>query len=142
MKIFADDTKVYNYVKDDKGVEELQLDIDNMAEWGNKWQLPFNIGKCKSLHWGRTNGNYVYSLNGHNLEQVHQEKDLGVIVDDQLNFHNHTSAAVNKSNQILAIIKKSFMHLHMITVPLLYKSMVRPHLEYENLIWGPHYKLD
>ncbi len=30
----------------------------------------------------------------------------------------------------------------MVTVPLLYKSIVRPHLEYGNLIWGPHYKLD
>ncbi len=133
---FADDTKdtlVYNCVKYNTGVEELQSDIDNMEEWGNK---------CKSLHWGRTNGNYVYSLNGHNLEQVHQEKDLGVIVDDQLKFHNHTSAAVNKSNQILAIVKKSFMHLDMVTVPVLYKSTVHHHLEYGNLIWGPHYKLD
>ncbi len=66
-----------------------------------------------------------------------------MIVDDQLKFHNHTSDAVNKSNQILAIIKKSFMHLDMVvTVPLLYKSIIRPRLEYGNLIWGPHYKLD
>ncbi len=70
MMIFVDDTKVYNFVKDDKVVEELQSDIDNMAEWGNKWQLPFTIGKYKSLHSGRTNGRHVYSLNGHNLEQV------------------------------------------------------------------------
>ncbi len=34
------------------------------------------------------------------------------------------------------------MHLDMVTIPLLYMSMVRPHLEYGNLIWGPHYKLD
>ncbi len=76
-------------------------------------------------------------------EQVQQEKDLGVIVDDQLKFHTHTSTAVNKSNQILAIIKKSFilfMHLDMVTIHLLYKSMVCPHLVYGNLIWGPHYK--
>ncbi len=84
----------------------------------------------------------MYSLNSHNLEQVHQEKDLGVIVDEQLKFHNHTSAAVNKSNEILAIVKKSFKHLDMVTIHQLYKSIVRPHLEYGNLIWGPHYKLD
>ncbi len=137
MKIFADDTNVYNCVKVDNGVEELQSGIDNMAEWGIKWQLPFNIGKCKSLHSGRTNGKHVYTLKGHNLEQMHQEKDLGVIIDNQLKFHNHTSAAINKSNQILAIVKKSFMHLDMVTVPLLYMSIVRPHQEYGNLIWGP-----
>ncbi len=137
MEIFADDTNVYNCVKDNKGVKELQSDIDNMAESGNKWQLPFNTGKCKSLHSGRTNSRHVYSLNSYNLDQVHQEKDLGVIVDDQLKFHNHASAAVNKSNQILAIVKKSFMHLDMVTVQLLYRSIILPHLEYGNLIWGP-----
>jgi len=142
MKVFADDTKVYNCVKEDKGVEELQADIESMARWGDKWQLPFNTGKCKSLHLGRTNSRHVYTLNGNDLEQVHQEKDLGVVIDDRLKFHTHTTGAVNKANQILAVIKKSFMHLDSVTVPLLYKSIVRPHLEYGNLIWGPHYKLD
>ncbi len=70
-KIFADDTKVNNCVKDYKGVEELESDIDSMAEFGNKWQLPFNNGKCKSLNSGRTSCSHVYSLNGHDLEQVH-----------------------------------------------------------------------
>ncbi len=50
MKIFADDIKVYNCVKGDKGLEKLQSDIDFISEWGDKWQLPFNTGKCKSLH--------------------------------------------------------------------------------------------
>ncbi len=30
----------------------------------------------------------------------------------------------------------------MVTVPLLYKSMLHPHMEYGNLIWGLPYKLD
>ena len=28
------------------------------------------------------------------------------------------------------------------TIDMLYKSMVRPHLEYGNVIWGPYYKTD
>ncbi len=59
MHIFADETKVYNCVKDNKGLEELQSD---MAEWGNKRQLPFNTEKCKSLNSGRTNSRHVYSF--------------------------------------------------------------------------------
>ena len=75
-------------------------------------------------------------------ENVDKEKDLCVIVDQSLKFHTHTSAAVKKANQILGLIRKSFALLDEDTLPLLYTSMVRPHLEYGNVIWGPHFKGD
>ena len=43
---------------------------------------------------------------------------------------------------MLAMIKKSFVPLDATTLPLLYETIVRPHLEYGNAIWGPHYKRD
>ena len=52
------------------------------------------------------------------------------------------AAAVKKANSVLGVIKKSFATLDTKILPLLYKSMVRPHLEYGNVIWGPHYKGD
>ena len=39
-------------------------------------------------------------------------------------------------------IQVYFATLDTKTLPLLFKSMVRPHLEYGNVIWGPHYKGD
>ena len=63
------------------------------------------------------------------LEQVSEEKDLGVLVIDELEFHRQTAAAVKKANALLARILRR-----------LYKSLVRPHLEYYNVIWGPFYK--
>ena len=43
---------------------------------------------------------------------------------------------------MLGIIKKGFATLDKVTLPLLYKSMVRPHFEYGNVIWGTIYKGD
>ena len=74
-----------------------------------------------------------------NIENVKEEKDLGVIIDNQLKFHTHTSAAVKKANSILGLIKRSFVALDEDTLPLLFTSMVRPHLEYANIIWGPYF---
>ena len=70
---------------------------------------------------------------------VKEEKDLGVIIDNQLKFHTHTSAPVKKANSILGLIKRSFVALDEDTLPVLFTSMVRPHLEYANIIWGPHF---
>ena len=71
-----------------------------------------------------------------------EEKDLGVIIDDALKFHKQTAASTKKVNNILGVMKRTFMELDFRTLPLLYKSMVRPHLEYGNVICGPHYKGD
>ena len=81
-------------------------------------------------------------MSGRSLEDVDEEKDLGVIVDKGLKFHRQAAAAIKKANSALGIIKKSFTFLDEETLPLLFKSLVKPHLEYGNVIWGPFYKGD
>ena len=47
-------------------------------------------------------------MKGKKLEHINEEKDLGVIIDNELKFHKQTAAAVKKANSSLGIIKKSF----------------------------------
>ena len=102
----------------------------------------FNIDKCKSLHIGRKNKRYWYEMNGTKLKQVTEEKDLGILIDDELKFHKQSASATKKANATLGLLKKSFTLLDKKTLPLLYKSLIRPHLEYGNIVWGPHYAED
>ena len=78
-------------------------------------------------------------MNGQQLEQVREEKDLGVLIVDELKFQ--TAATIKKANGVLGLIRKSFALLDSITLPLLYKSLVRP-LEYGDVVWGPYIKED
>ena len=59
-------------------------------------------------------------MNGYTLEQVTEEKDLGIIIDKELKFHKHTAMAIKKANIILGLIKKSFVNLDTNSLPLLY----------------------
>ena len=43
-KIFADDTKLYNYSNNS---HHLQEDLERVEEWSHKWQLHFNITSSK-----------------------------------------------------------------------------------------------
>ena len=61
------------------------------------------------------------------------------MVDDNLKFHIHTASAAKKANQMLGVIKRTYVTRDADTITTLYKSMVRPHLEYGNAIWGPCY---
>ena len=140
-KLFADDCKLFGNVQADED-NTVQLDLTNLEDWSKSWQQPFNAKKCKAMHLGTKNPKKSYKLNGHILENVNSEKDLGVIIDDSLKFHLQTAAATKKANQILGVIKKSYQTRDTFTMATLYKSMVRHHLEYGNLIWGPFYAGD
>ena len=71
-----------------------------------------------------------------------EEKDIGVIIDEELKFHKHVAAAVEKSSRMLGLIRATFTCLDEITVPRLFTTLVKPHLEYGNIIWSPRFKMD
>jgi len=84
----------------------------------------------------------VYKIADIELQSTKVEKDIGVYVDEKLKFHQHISFAVNKSSRMMWLIKKTFSCLDEDTLLRLYKALVRPHLEYGNIIWHPHYQMD
>ena len=49
---------------------------------------------------------------------------------------------IGKARRLLGLINKFFINLSPLTFPHLYKAIVRPCLEYGNIIWGPTYKVD
>ena len=142
LKMFADDTKVYSKMSSALDQQALQDDINRLAAWSDCWQMPFNEGKCKVLHIGTRNEGLNYTMRNTDMAHSLIERDLGVQIDSELKFRQHAAAAVAKASQVLAVIKKSFEKLDKTTLPLLYKTMVRPHLEYANVIWGPFNRAD
>ena len=138
-KIFADDTKIYN-LSDQCDI--IQNDLNELQKWSEKWQLYFNSKKCKCLHHGRSNNKHEYyfeNANGiENLPSGDEEKDLGVYFSVNLNFDKHINESVKKANMILGLIMRNFSFINKDIFNKLYKSLVRPHLEYGQEIWSPY----
>ena len=73
---------------------------------------------------------------------------LGVTIDNELKFHQHIALKqsrnmpTEKASRMLGLVKATFTCLDGITVPRLFTAMVRPHLEYGNVIWSPRYRSD
>ena len=97
VKIFADDINIFRKTDCDEEAVALQRDINAVMTWSSSWQLPFNIQKCKVMHLGYRNTLQEYMMDGKPLQSVNSEKDLGVVVDNGLNFHLHTAEVVAKS---------------------------------------------
>ena len=139
VKIYADDTKLFREIRQRDDCDRLQADLDNLMEWSRKWQHQFNTSKCKTLHIGNQSLHYQYQLGGDVLEEVSEERDLGVIIDSQLKFKSQVGSAVLKANRVLALIRRTFLYRDEDTIKRLYKSLVRPLLEYGNAVWYPRY---
>ena len=66
-----------------------------------------------------------------------EERDLGVIVDQNLCFEAHINAKIAKANSFLGLIRRSFTYLDKRSVTKLYIAFVRRHLEYAQAVWSP-----
>ena len=137
--LFADGVKLFCPTVNQQSNFQLELDLLLLKVWSMKWLLNFNVVKTFVMHLGNTNLCHTYYMDEQSLLVVSEHKDLGIIVDSSLKFHSQATSAINKANRILGLIKKSFNTLNRKTLPILYKALVRPHLEYANVVWGPNY---
>ena len=140
--IFADDTKVLSRIRTLEDADALQQDLIAMEEWAGIWKLKFNPMKCHVLHIGKKNPRYLYHLNGHLLPEVTSEKDLGIMINHDLKCEINTLYQAQKANKMLGIIRRTFSYLNKDSFLMLYKTYVRPHLEYGQQALHPYLAKD
>ena len=139
VMIFADDTKVFKSVDKSENVSCLQNAIDHMYSWTQQWLLQFNKEKCKMLHLGRKNQQKDYFIGNNEerikLETTDLEKDLGVHIDTNLDFKKHINNTVKKASYTSYKILKNFTFKDSKILVPLFKTLIRPILEYGNTVW-------
>ena len=74
------------------------------------------------------------------LDEVDEEKDLGVTFQSNLKFDKHISSIIAKAQRVLSLIYHSFDYMDRDMFLVLYKSVVRPILEYATCVWPPSLK--
>ena len=94
------------------------------------------------MHFGKDNLSCDYSMNDQNLSVVLEEKDLGIIIQNDLKVSSQCAKVVKAANKILGMIKRCFACKNAVFILNLYKSFVRPYLEYCVQVWRPHLKKD
>ena len=153
VSLFADDSKVFSRIISEKnsvkakkdgnyfdGNEVLQSDLNNIRAWAGRWKMEFNVDKCKIMHIGRSNPQHAYNMDGAELTKTVKEKDLGVLVESNLEFEQHIKSIVGRANRMLGLIKIGFACLDQEVFMNLYPVLVRPLLEYCVQIWSPYKK--
>jgi ribonucleases P/MRP protein subunit RPP40 len=139
---FADDSKLGHVADSEVDCKGMQRDLDKVYQWGVKWQMELNLDKCVVMHLGHKNKKHVYTVNGTVLKSVEEERDLGVIIDNNLRFKKQCAKSANKANQVLGMIKRKVRSRSRNVILKLYKGLVRPLMEYSIQVWRPYRKGD
>ena len=135
-------TKLYTTVRDNDDLLQFQHDLDTIVEWSNIWQLSFSFSKCKHLQVGKT-FSLDYNLMDYQndvrktISHVDNEQDLGVWCTADLKPSLQCQHVVSKAMKVLGLIKRTFKFFSSVSLLILYKMYVYPHLEYCVQVWSP-----
>lgn len=104
--MFVEDPKVYKVLEEFNMSNSLQEDLERLEFWVQNMQLLFHPENFKVLHLGSNNPHYLYTMMAgggalHTLLEVHEVKDLSIVIDNQLLLSNHIQYQVIKTNRIL-----------------------------------------
>lgn len=139
---FADDTKLFGKSDSDHERKTLQKDLENLSQWATDWQMQFNVAKCKVMHLGNSNIGQKYFMNGKELESIDEELDLGLKFNKDLKCSTQTNHACTKAQKTLGMISRAIVYKDIDIMLSLYKTLVRPLVEYCTPAWAPHYQKD
>ena len=107
-------------------------------EWSRKWLVDFNASKTQlvSFDWSNNTGSIDVKMNGSVLEEKSSFKMLGLTFSSNLDWSSNiisiAKAASNKIGDLICSMK----FLSPEAALYLYKSTIRPCMEYCCHIWG------
>ena len=142
IRIFADDVSLFHIVEDTfTSFNDLQHDLNKISVWANQWRLRFKpdinkqavevIFSTKSkppLH-------LPLMFNNVPVKFIDEHKHLGIILDKQLSFTSHINSKLSIARRGLGTILRLRKYLPRTTLELIFKTIIRPHLEYGDIIF-------
>nr|VZI47556.1 unnamed protein product [Spirometra erinaceieuropaei] len=105
VAMFADDMKIWSVIRGPADEDRLQMNLNRLEEWSNRWLLRFNVAKCSILRLGntaRSASTRGYFLGGAALQEVEAQKDLGVLTTSSLKPSAHCSRVAKSAMSVLS----------------------------------------
>ena len=143
--LFADDTKAHHTITTYSDCTSLQNDLNSLSDWCTNNHMSFNESKSVLLRFSSSPvSNISYHLNDIPIDGKLSQKDLGVILSNNLSWSDHyRHMDLPKAYKTLGLIRRVFSHSPSVFIRRkLYITLVRSQLTYCSSLWRPHLLTD
>lgn len=119
----------------------LSHDLRLVEEWANQWRMSFNPDPSKppiEIVFSTKTKPFVHPpliFNSVAVKAEGEHKHIGLILDKKLSYNSHIKAQIKKANKGVGAIKCMSKYAPRSTLDQVYKSHVRSHLEYCDVIF-------
>ena len=140
-KLFADDVSLNEHMNNiPASTTRLSNDLDNTDQWGYQWKMLFNPDPAKPANeviFSNSSNINIPRLHfaGKIIKSVKSQKHLGLILDSKLDFNQHLKEKIGKANIGILMLRKLYRYLPRNALLNIYKSFIRPHLDYCDIIY-------
>ena len=138
--LFADDISLFSAVYDSNASRDaVNGNSEKIAEWAFQWKMQFNPDLKKQAQgniFSRKTLESVYSavqFNGLAVAHVNIKKQVDLFLNEKLKFIHHIKEKLDKAMKGVSVIKKLSNVPPRHTLVTIYKSFVRPHLDYGDI---------
>ena len=142
---FADDVVIWERDKDAKAAtDRINARLSRINQWSKEVGLAFSPQKCKVIIFSRKNKLIRHPVYfGEDILQYTKEvKYLGLSLDERLTWRKHVNNVVEKCNKRIGLLRYlcNKNNLNQKIAITLYKTLIRPVIEYGIEIYGDVYK--
>ena len=149
VTMYADDTTLYVSGTSFNEIQTmLQEDVNSLSQWIKDNKLTLNVDKTKLMIIGskqrlrsceNTSINIFYD--GNPIERCTKIKCLGVIIDENILWHNHVDFVCKKVFAGLAVLRRIRPFVDNCTLKLLYMCIVQSQMDYCCEVWGNRFNM-
>ena len=141
-KSFSDDTSLFSTVYNPLlSAEVMNKDLIKIRKWTNQWKMSFNPDITKQAQEvifsrkSKKTDHPTLHFSHAPIAYTNCHKHLGMYLDEKLNFLQHIKEKTSKANRGIGVIRKLRHILPRHSLITIYKSFVRTHLDYCDIIY-------
>ena len=134
LKLFPDDTSLFSVIHNVNSSQiSLNEDSDKINKWAYQWNMSFNPDPSK------TPRHTPLTFSNVNVGRIRSQKHLEMFLDFKLSFSEHLETVLAKVNRGIAMLCKLQSVLPREAFLTIYKSFIRPHFDYGDVIYDQSY---